>query len=334
MSQPPPHPCAAAPQRVSIVVPVYQGALSLPALLAEIAPLAQGATTPGGAAFVVDEVLLVHDCGPDDSARVLQQLARHYPFVRPVWLARNFGQHAATLAGMASATGDWVVTLDEDGQHDPADVARLLDAALAGGLQVVYGRPDNPPPHGWLRNAASRLAKRLAAGVLGAGVGGQFASFRLIDGEIARLLAAYCNHGVYLDVALGWIAQRSGSVAVPMRREADRPSGYSWARLLGHFWRLVLTSGTRPLRLITLMGAASLLLSLALIGYALYAKLTGHVSIQGWASLLIIISFFSGCMLVALGVLAEYLALALGIAMGKPLYLILRGPPRPPGGGH
>lgn len=334
------HPCppkplepCALPERVSVVIPVYQGALSLPQLLAEIAVLAQPGQTPGGARFVVDEVLLVHDCGPDDSARVLLALSQEHAFVRPVWLSRNFGQHAATLAGMASATGDWVVTLDEDGQHDPADIARLLDAAWSGGLQVAYGRAASAAPHGWLRNTASGLAKWLAAGLLGSGQARQFSSFRLMDGEIARLLAAYCNHGVYLDVALSWIAQRVGSVPVALRTEAHRPSGYSWGRLLSHFWRLVLTSGTRPLRWITLMGGASLLLSLGLIGYALYAKLSGHVAIQGWASLLIIISFFSGCILVALGVMAEYLAISLGIAMGKPLYLIVRGPGRGARGG-
>lgn len=319
---------ATAPCRVSLVIPVYQGERSLPALIEEIVPLTQAGVTPGGVHFVVDEVLLVHDCGPDDSPRVLQALAAAHGFVRPVWLSRNFGQHAATLAGMASATGDWVMTLDEDGQHDPADVAPLLDAAVAGGLQVVYGLPLNKPPHGWLRNTASRLAKRLAAGVLGAGAAQQFSSLRLIDGEIARLLAAYCNHGVYLDVALSWIVRAVGSTPVRLRAESGRRSGYSWWRLLGHFWRLVLTSGTRALRLITLMGAVSVLLSLVLIGYALYAKATGNVPIQGWTSLLIIISFFSGSTLVALGVLAEYLAVGLGIAMGKPLYIIVRKPMR------
>lgn len=312
--------------RVSVVIPVYQGEHCLPALLAEIAPLAVPGATPGGVRFVIDEVLLVHDCGPDDSPRVLQELARTYAFVRPVWLSRNFGQHAATLAGMASATGDWVVTLDEDGQHNPADIGHLLDAAVTENLQVVYGQAVNRPPHGWLRNVTSRMAKRLASSALGAGAAQHFGSLRLIDGEIARLLAAYCNHGVYLDVALSWIVHRVGTAPVRLRLEADRPSGYSWIRLLAHFWRMVLTSGTRALRFITLMGGGALILSLLLIIYALYAKATGSVAIRGWTSLLIIISFFSGCILVALGVMAEYLAIGLGIAMGKPLYIIVRKP--------
>src|SRR6187402_86384 len=156
----------AAAARVSIVIPVYKGESYLLELLRKIAPLTRETTTPGGNRFVVDDVLLVHDCGPDRSDLVIEALAEEYPFVRPIWLSRNFGQHAATLAGMASATGDWVVTLDEDGQQDPSDIGRMLDTALSGSLQLVYAQPSNPPPHGWLRNAFSRTAKSIATRIL------------------------------------------------------------------------------------------------------------------------------------------------------------------------
>ena len=147
--------------------------------------------TPDGNYFVISEVLLVHDCGPDRSDQALEVLSAQYSFVRPVWLSRNYGQHAATLAGMASATGDWVVTMDEDGQQDPADIGRMLDSALAASLQLVYARPMNYLPHGWLRNTLSRPVKRITTKLLGHKQIGQFNSFRLVDGEIARTLAAY-----------------------------------------------------------------------------------------------------------------------------------------------
>ncbi len=92
--------------RVSLVIPVYCGEKSLPALISEITPLTIEHTTPGGNLFVISEVLLVHDCGPDRSDMTLEALSTQHSFVRPVWLSRTYGQHAATLAGMASATGD------------------------------------------------------------------------------------------------------------------------------------------------------------------------------------------------------------------------------------
>ena len=316
-------------RRVSLVIPVYRGAGSLPALIEEVAPLTQQQTTPKGNCFVICEVLLVHDCGPDSSDQTIESLSAQYPFVQPVWLTRNYGQHAATLAGMASATGDWVVTIDEDGQQDPADIGPMLDSALSHQLQLVYAQPLNPPPHGWLRNFFSKTAKTISTKLLGNSTIGRFNSFRLVDGEIARTLAAYCGNGVYLDVGLFWVTGRIGHCPVRLRNELDRPSGYSYFKLFGHFWNLILTTGTRPLRLITIMGFLSMVLAVAISGYALYGKVYGQVPVQGWASLLIVVAFFCGSILTALGVIAEYLAVTMGIVMGKPLYVVSTKPTRP-----
>lgn len=313
---------------ISLVIPVYRGENTLATLVQEIVALTTKQTSPGGADFQISEVLLVHDCGPDRSDRTIETLAAQYEFIRPVWLSRNFGQHAATLAGMASATGEWVVTIDEDAQQNPQDIGRMLDTALSGSLQLVYARPTNPPPHGWLRNLASLTAKTITSKILNSQIG-KFNSFRLVDGELARTLAAYCGNGVYLDVGLFWITGRIGHCPVELRIELDRPSGYSYIKLIGHFWNLVLTTGTRPLRLITLVGLFSMVLALAITGYALYGKFYGTVPVQGWTSLLIVVAFFSGAILTALGVIAEYLAVTMGIVMGKPLYVVATKPTRP-----
>jgi polyisoprenyl-phosphate glycosyltransferase len=312
---------------ISFVIPVYRGEATLEALIQEIVPMTSSVqTTLNGNNFLVREVILVHDCGPDHSYEVIESLSNEYSFVRPVWLSKNFGQHAATLAGMAAATGDWVVSIDEDGQQDPTDIGGMLDVAIQNALQLVYAQPVNPPPHGWLRNFASRTAKTIGGKLLGNNAVGHFNSFRLIDGEIARTLAAYCGHGVYLDVGLFWIAGRIGHAPVKLRQEKDRPSGYSYIKLFGHFWRLILTTGTKPLRLITLMGVTSVFFAILLSIYAILGSYYGTVSVRGWTSLLITVSFFSGCILTALGVISEYLAVTMGIAMGKPLYIVSSKP--------
>lgn len=313
--------------RLSLVIPIYQGAKSLPTLIDELRGLTELSVTPQGVWFRIVEVILVHDCGPDRSDLCIEELAAKHDFVRPLWLSRNFGQHAATLAGMASAVGDWIVTVDEDGQQDPRDIPRMLDKALSNHLQLVYAQPSNVPPHGFWRNTASRLAKAISANLLGLDAMGRFNSFRLVDGEVGRALAAYSGHGVYLDVALSWVASRIGHCPVKLRDEG-RPSGYSLTKLIGHFWALVLTTGTRPLRMITFTGLLSVLMALGLTAWVLISKLLGNIPIQGWASLVIVVSFFSGAILMALGVIAEYLAITMGIAMGKPLYVISSKPTR------
>ncbi len=311
---------------ISLVVPVYQGERTLQALVDEVAPLTTAQRTPAGHAFCVSELLLVYDGAVDDSAAVMGRIAACTPFVRLVWLSRNFGQHAATLAGMASTLADWVVTLDEDGQQDPQDVARLLDEALAHDAQLVYARPVNAAPHGLVRNAASATAKWLFAHALGKRQLGAFHSFRLIRGEIARGVAAYCGPGVYLDVALSWVVANARHCPVRLRHERGRSSGYSLGRLLSHFWQLVLTSGTRPLRLIGLAGVVSIVLTLVAGCYVLWGKLHDEVPVQGWTSMVLALCFFGGLILLSLGVIAEYLGVAVSMAMGRPPYLITSRP--------
>jgi undecaprenyl-phosphate 4-deoxy-4-formamido-L-arabinose transferase len=319
--------------RVSVVIPTFRGADSLPLLIDELFVFAAPSVTAKGVPFRITEIILVHDCGPDRSDFCLEALAAKHSIVRPLWLSRNFGQHAATLAGMAGAVGDWIFTLDEDGQQDPQDIPRMLDTAVSGSLQLVYAQPTNAPPHGVMRNAGSRLAKAISVNLLGLNAVGRFNSFRLVDGEVGRALAAYCGHGVYLDVALSWVACRIGHCPVRLRDESGRPSGYSLLKLIGHFWSLVLTTGTRPLRLITLTGVLSMLIAVGIAGWVLVSKLIGDIPVQGWASLVIVVSFFSGSILMALGIIAEYLAITMGIAMGRPLYVISSKPTRV-GGRH
>lgn len=321
-------------QTISIVVPVYQGELTLEPLLTEIELLTASQSTPGGVQFRVSEVILVHDGAIDGSDAVMASLAAKLPFVTPIWLSRNFGQHPATLAGMSSTNGDWVVTLDEDGLQDPGDIVRLLDVAVKNDVQLVYAQPTNAPPHGWVRNCFSALAKWTFKNLLGHAHVGEFNSFRLIQGEIARGLAAYCGPGVYLDVALSWVVARGDQCPVLLRAERRHSSGYSYRKLAHHFWHLVLTSGTAPLRLVAFIGIASVLLGAAVTAYAVWGRLTGLVEVPGWASLLIVVSLFSGLTLFSLGVLAEYLGIVVTMALGKPLYLITsrphRGGPRQP----
>lgn len=317
---------APSSHRVSVVVPVYQGERTLDALAAEIAPLLAAQTTPKGRSFTVLEVIFVHDGAIDGSHLVMQALASRHPWVRTIWLSRNYGQHPATLAGMASSAGDWVVTLDEDGQMNPGDIGSMLDVALDNGVPLVYAKPLNRPPHGWLRNAASASAKWTFVHVLGNRLVGRFHSFRLIDGEIARSLAAYCGSEVFLDVALSWVVRASASCPVTLRAEHDRRSGYSFRRLAQHMGRLLLTSGTKPLRFISMAGFFAIILGLTISCYALYEKLTLRTPVAGWTSLTVLLCLFSGLILFALGIIAQYLGVTLRMAMGRPLYLIVSKP--------
>jgi undecaprenyl-phosphate 4-deoxy-4-formamido-L-arabinose transferase len=164
--------------------------------------------------------------------------------------------------------------------------------------------------------------------VLGNRAFGRFGSFRLIEGEIARGVAAYCGESVFLDVALSWVVGATQQCDVALRPERGRKSGYDLRRLIGHFWQLVLTSGTRPLRLVSVAGFLAVLGGFTLSGYLLFMRFftEERIPVQGWTSLIIALSVFSGMILISLGVIAEYVGIAVSMAMGKPPYLLVSRP--------
>jgi len=316
------------PIKVSIVIPVFLGANTLDQLVEQILPLTIPQPLIHDYEYMVSEILLVHDCGPDDSDLVISDLSKKYSIIRPIWLTKNFGQHPATLAGISNSSGEWIATIDEDGQHNPLYIKEMLALAINDSMQIVYAKPSNIPPHGLIRNSFSRLAKKLAAKLLGNHFNGEtFNSYRVIRGDIGRILAAYCGNGIYLDVGLMWVADKIGFCPVMLNKEL-RPSSYSAIKLIKHFFRMLLTLGTSPLRLISIFGLLSICLSIVIFIYALYGKFYAQTQIQGWASLLIVMSFFSGTIMLSLGIISEYLSLVLGISMGKPPFVISESPPK------
>ena len=311
---------------VSVVIPVYQGEQTLPQLIQELALLTEEQQTDGGHWYRIGEVLLVWDRGPGGSDATIRALSQHYDWVRPIWLSRNFGQHAATLAGMTSSGGDWIVTMDEDGQQNPKYIAAMIDRAYEVNAQLVYGTPTNPPPHSAVRNAGSKFAKKLFAGALAEGDFAEFNSYRLVLGEIGRSVAAYTGAGVYLDVALSWVVADVTTCPVVARVEGRAAGNYSYSRLFSHFGRLIVSSGTRPLIFVSWLGVLFVLMGAAVSVWVLYQRIAGEVIIAGWASTFIALMLIGGAILLSLGIVAQYVGAATNMSLGKPLYVVVRDP--------
>jgi undecaprenyl-phosphate 4-deoxy-4-formamido-L-arabinose transferase len=309
---------------ISIVVPVYLGAETLDHLVKKVLPLTQSTKTKNGNSYIVEELVFVHDCGPDRSDEVIEQISKQYSFVKPVWLSKNFGQHPATVAGMASSRCEWVVTLDEDLQHDPFEIGSLLDQAIEFGSDVVYGIDRKTNVHGFIRSRSSTLAKSITAALLGNGVSKQYSSYRLIRGNIARGVSAYVGDGVYLDVALTWVTDCITSCEVVNSVEKRSESGYTYRKLFSHFLRLLLSNGTKPLRVVTVVGTSIALLGILYAVYIVTSILFTDSAPEGWTSIFASILIIGGFVLMSLGVIAEYLGFVVRAAFGKPSYFVLQ----------
>jgi len=256
----------------------------------------------------------------------LREIEVAHAWARAIWLSRNYGQHAATLAGMSSTSSEWVVTLDEDGQHDPAYIGQLLDCALNESAQLVYAAPTSGRPHGFLRNASSASARWAFNLLVGESDIDQFHSYRLILGEVARGTAAYTGPGVYLDVALSWVVSSSSTTPIPMRSEGREASSYSFKKLVAHFGRLVISSGTRPLTFVSIIGFVLFMLGIFFSLWLLFQRLFNDTLPQGWTSSLVATLVVGGITLLSLGVIAQYLRTAVNMSLGKPLYVVVEDP--------
>jgi glycosyltransferase involved in cell wall biosynthesis len=307
-------------QSLSVVIPVYRAGPALADACAEILEVCDETSPVGTLSIRVGELILVCDNPdlPDGEYGRLEEIANSDPRIRLVWLSRNFGQHPATVAGIVSSNGDWIVTMDEDGQHDPRFIGEMLATAARERAPLVYAEPTNVRPHGLIRNGGSWIAARVARAVSGTSV--RFHSFRLLEGSLARSACAYAGENVFLDVALSWTFGAAAACPVFLRQEAS-PSSYNYRRLLSHFWRLVVSSGTRPLRLIAGTGVLVAMAGLATGAYVLFRRLAGDIPTQGWASVIVALLILLGGLYVAVAVVAEYVGQAVRNTVGRPVYV-------------
>lgn len=305
------------------MIPVYHGGAPLSTLIKEVRSFAKEVTLSDLNFPQILETILVFDGVTDDARHSVEDLGQAEEWITTIWLSRNFGQHAATSAGISSSTGDWVATLDEDGAHAPSELIRLYNRALQDGSDIVYATPRPGTSHRKFRRGLSRVAKFLAAFLSGNPNVKSFQSFRLIRGDIARSALAMISRGTYIDVALSWATSHTSTVAVCYRGQKSRPSAYSLARLLSHFWNLVLSSGIQALRALTFVGIG-LFLAGQILGFWLLGQwLLGEPFPEGWLTLTLIQLVFSGITLLGIGLISEFVAKVVDFSAGRPPYLII-----------
>ena len=300
---------------VSVVVPVYNGSRSIDELVDRlVVVLGRDGTCD------LLEVILVDDASNDDSWRVIQGLAERCPAVRGIALARNAGQHAALLAGIAATGGDVVVTMDDDLQHRPEDVPALV-RALGSDVDLVYGR-SVVEEHGVFRNVSSRVAKGAIAAAAGSEIARLSSGFRCFPGHYRAALTVPRGPYISLDVLLSWVSRRVVAVPVTMEPRRYGTSNYSVSRLARHALNMLFGFSTAPLRVISVTGFVVALLGLGLLLFVLVRWAIGDSGVPGFAFLASMVALFSGFQILTLGILGEYFARMYATSLRRPAYVI------------
>lgn len=297
---------------ISVVVPVYQSAETLSALVERLAAVL-GRRGPY-------EIVLVDDGSTDGSWDAIVALAERDEHVRGLRLARNYGQHNALLAGIRAARHPILVTLDDDLQNPPEEIPRLLEA-LDGGADVVYGSPTEEQTGFW-RTAGSRLTKLALRSVLGADVAAKVSAFRAFRTELRDSFDDFRGPYVSVDVLLSWATASFAWVPVRHDPRAGGTSHYGFVRLATHAINVLTGFTTRPLRAASLLGLASTFLGVLILVWVFGRYIVEGGSVPGFPFLASMIAIFSGVQLLTLGIIGEYMARMHVRIMDRPPYAI------------
>ena len=302
-----------APRRISVVIPVYRSETILPELVRRL----ESVLVAIAENF---ELILVNDCSPARSWDVISDLAGRYSWIRPINLMRNYGQHNALLCGIRAARYDVIVTIDDDLQHPPEEIPKLLEV-LAGGYDVVYGTPEQEQ-HGLGRDFASWVTKLALQNVMGAEIARQVCAFRAFRAQVAKAFAHYEGSFVSVDVLLTWGTNRFSATSVKHSPREQGTSGYTFRKLMTHAMNMMTGFSTMPLQMASLIGFVFTLFGLVVLAYVVIRYLVQGGSVPGFPFLASIIALFSGAQLFALGIIGEYLARMHFRSMQKPPYVV------------
>ena len=299
--------------KLSIVSPVYRAELVLDELVERIAK-----SVPS--AFNSYEIILVDDFSPDKSWQKIVEISNKNSKVRGFKLSRNFGQHYAITAGLNQVSGDYVVVLDCDLQDQPEEIEKLFNESQKGFDIVLarrYERKDS-----LYKKTVSKLFYKTLSYLTGTKQDATVANFGIYSKQVIDEVVKLEEKIKYFPTMVKWVGFSTAYVNVEHASRSEGKSNYNLKKLLNLALDIILAYSDKPLRLIIKFGLSIAMVSFLMVIYVLFEKITGKVSVSGYASLIISIWFLSGCLLTTLGVVGLYIGKIFEGVKNRPSYII------------
>jgi glycosyltransferase involved in cell wall biosynthesis len=302
-----------ASKTISAVIPVFNSEGSLELLTKRLCQILEKQCEKF-------EIVFVNDGSRDTSWQVIGRLAGTYPCIHGINFMRNYGQHNALLAGIRTAKYDTIVTLDDDLQHSPEEIPRLLDK-LDEGYDVVYGSPEEEK-QSFSRNLASQMTKLAMQSIMKVEIARKVSAFRVFRTVLRKAFENYNASHPSIDVLLTWATTRFSYVDVRFQKRQIGQSNYTFFKLLNHAMTMATGYSTMPLRFASILGFTFTVFGLFLLVYILTQYFLHGSPVAGFPFLASTIAIFAGVQLFALGIMGEYLARMFARLMDRPGYVI------------
>lgn len=302
-------------KKISFVIPCYRSERTIETVVNEIRE-----TVSARAQSFDYEIVLVNDCSPDNVWQVIQKLAAADPKIKGICLAKNFGQHSALMAGYGHATGDYIVSLDDDGQTPASETFKLVDK-LEEGYDVVYGYYQHAAQH-LFRRLGSWVNKKMAENIIGQPKSLKTTSFFIMRDFIAKEIVNYKHPFAYISGLVFRATKNLGNVQVNHRRRLEGRSGYTFAGLIGLWINGFTAFSVKPLRAATYLGLLCAIAGFAAGIFVVYQKLSHPEVPVGYSSILASIMFIGGMIMLLLGLIGEYVGRIYICMNQSPQYVI------------
>ena len=312
--------------KVSVVVPVYFNAATLPQLADRLRRI-------GATADYDLEPIFVDDGSGDASWDAIQGITRDWPAARGIRLTRNFGSQMAILAGLSDATGDAVAVLSADLQEPPELLPDMVAAWRRGAAAALAVRRSRP--EGWATRTAARLYYRTLRRLAFESMPADGFDCFLIDRAAVAFLVDNREVHTSLPGLLLWSGFPTALVPYDRVARAEGQSRWTLAKKAKYFLDSVIAFSYAPLRWMSLAGVVLAVLSFAYAAFLVFFKLVHGQPIQGWTTTMVVLAFLSGVQLMSLGILGEYLWRTLDAARARKGFLVReRTEGREAGGGR
>lgn len=282
-------------EKISVVIPCYQSEKVIASVVEEII------TYLGN---MPHEFILVCDCSPDNEWEEIKKLHNKYPAVHGILFSKNFGQHSATMAGYRQSTGDIIITMDDDGQSDPAGITLMIEK-IREGYDVVYAKYPSLKESSF-RVFGSKINRKMAEFLAEKPKNIQTSSFFAMRRFVLSEMIRYTNSFPYIGGLVFRSTSNITEVEVEQRARIEGKSGYTVKKLIKLWFNGFTAFSVTPLRIASVLGIVFSGIGFILGVAMIVRKLLNPSILLGYSSVMATIFFLGGLLLLSLGLIGEY----------------------------
>lgn len=267
------------------------------------------------------EIIYVNDGSTDNTLPILKDIAEKNDKIKIISFSRNFGHQAAVTAGVHEAQGDCIVIIDADLQDPPEIIPDMIELWQQGN-DVVYAKRKKRKGESAFKLFTAKMFYKILDGLTDTKIPRDTGDFRLIDRKVADAFNQMTEHNRFIRGMVPWLGFKQTPIEYVRDERYAGETKYPLRKMIKFALNGIVSFSVKPLQLVTRLGIFTLFASLAIIIYVLISKFTGHALMEGWASIMIVVTMLSGVQLIAIGVVGEYIARIYEETKKRPIYVV------------